>query len=145
MVPEDKDNDSYEEKKKIRLIEMENLCDKGPSNFCRAPSVWKGNKEKEDKDRKWAEEKLKLLRAERTALKEGKPSEAKKMNFKLKMHEKTRPAPEKKRELERTGNSPNQSKIPKTTGIGGKAQVAVVGEHFLPGQKKVKFYPPINK
>ena len=83
--------------------------------MCRAASVWKGNKEKEEQDRKWAEEKLRLLRSERNALKEGSPSEAKKFNFKMKMHDKTRPVPDSKRkELEKSGSSPTQHKILKT-------------------------------
>ena len=117
IVPEDKEDESYEERRKNRLAEMEGDCKKGPSNFCRSPTVWKGNKEKEDKDRKWAEEKVKLIRAERSALKEGKPSEARKTNYRLKLHEKMRPIPDKKRELEKTGSSPNQTKIPKTSSI----------------------------
>ena len=66
----------------------------------------------EIQDRKWAEEKLKLLRAEKTSLKEGSPSEAKKHNYNQKMHEKTRPVPDTKRkELEKTGSSPNNPKF----------------------------------
>ena len=114
-VPEDKNSEEYEDRKKQRLADLEGICKSGPSNLCRASSVWKGNKEKEEVDRKWAEEKLRLLRAERNALKEGSPSEAKKFNFKMKMHEKQRPVPDAKRkELEKSGSSPNQHKIMKT-------------------------------
>ena len=67
--------------------------------------MWKGNKDKEDQDRKWTEEKLRLLRAERSSLKDGAPSEAKRHNYNQKLHEKTRPVPETKRkELEKTGS-----------------------------------------
>ena len=118
IVPEDKESPIYEEKRKLRLAEMEGICKQGASKLCRASSVWKGVKEKEDIDKKWAEEKLRLLRAERGALRDGNPSEAKKLNYRVKMHEKCPPAqekPDKKRELERSGNSPTNSKIPKTT------------------------------
>ena len=65
--------------------------------------MWKGNKEKEDLDRKWAEEKLRLLRAERSALKDGIPVEAMKSNYKMKLHEKSRPVPDSKtKDLEKT-------------------------------------------
>ena len=114
-VPEDKNSEEYEDKKKKRLSELEGICKQGPSNLCRATSVWKGNKEKEEEDRKWAEDKLKILRAERTALKEGSPTEAKRCNYKLKLHEKNRPVPDSKRkELEKSGSSPNQTKFIKT-------------------------------
>ena len=115
-VPEDKNAEDYEDSKKRRLAELEGICKSGPSNLCRASSVWKGNKEKEDQDRKWAEDKLKLLRSERNALKDGSPVEAKKYNFKMKLHDKTRPVPDSKRkELEKSGSSPNQHKILKTS------------------------------
>ena len=92
------------------------ICKQGPSNFCRAVSVWKGNKDKEDQDRKWAEEKLRLLRAERNALKEGFPSNARKHNYNLKLHEKARPVPDAKRkELEKTESSPHHPKFLKIT------------------------------
>ena len=111
MVPEDKEEEGYEEKRKQRLAEMEGLCKQGPSNFCRAASVWKGNRENEEKDRKWAEEKSRLLRAEKNHLKDGNPTEAKKTNYRLKMHEKIRPVPENKRAVDKSGNSPNQPKF----------------------------------
>ena len=102
-VPEDKNAEEYEDKKKQRLTELKGICKSGPSNLCRATSVWKGNKDKEDMDRKGAEEKLKLLRSERSALKEGCPSEAKRCNYKLKLHEKTRHVPDgERKELEKT-------------------------------------------
>ena len=54
-VPEDKNSDDYEEKRKQRLSDIEGVCKSGPSNLCRSSTVWKGNKEKEELDRKWAE------------------------------------------------------------------------------------------
>ena len=96
-VPEDIKAEEYEDKRKQRLTELESICKSGPSNLCRASSVWKGSKEKEDLDRKWAEEKLRLLRAERSALKDSLPIEAKKSNYKMKLHEKNRPVPDSKR------------------------------------------------
>ena len=76
IVPENVENEDFEEKKKLRLSEMENVCKQGPAKLCRSMSVWKGNKDMEERDRKWAEEKLAILRTEREALKEGKPTEA---------------------------------------------------------------------
>ena len=115
-VPEDKNSQEYEERKKQRLAELEGVCKSGPSDLCRASSVWKGIKVREELDRKWPEEKLRLLRAEKNALKEGSPSEAKKFNYKMKLHEKIRPVPDTKRkELEKSGSSPTQHKILKTT------------------------------
>ena len=76
--------------------------------------MWQGKKAKEEQDRKWAEDKLKLLRAERNALKEGSPSEAKKFNYQLKLHEKVRPIPDTKRkDVDKSGSSPN-TKVLKT-------------------------------
>ena len=125
-VPEDKNANDYEEKRKTRLAELENTCNSGPSNLCRAPSVWKGSKEKEEHDRKWAEDKLKLLRAERNSLKEGNPGEAKKLNYRMKLHEKCRPVPDSKRkELEKTGSSPNNSKILKTASVEAKLPLSI--------------------
>ena len=111
-----------------RLGELENICKSGPSNLCRASSVWKGSKEKEEQDRKWAEEKLKLLRAERNALKDGSPGKAKKFNYRMKLHEKNRPVPDrdsKRKDLEKSGSSPNNSKILKTAPVGVKLPLSV--------------------
>ena len=122
--PEDKNLEEYEESKKQRFTELENVCKSGPSNLCRAASVWKGVKEKEDLDRKWAEEKLKLLRSERNALKEGQPTAAKKWNYKMKLHEISRPLPDSKRkDTEKTGSSPN-NKFLKTTSVTSKLSIS---------------------
>ena len=125
-VPEDKHAEEYEDKRKQRLTELESICKSGPANLCRASSVWKGSKEKEDLDRKWAEEKLRLLRAERSALKDNLPIEAKKSNYKMKLHEKNRPVPDSKRkEIEKTGSSPNQQKFLKTCMVDPKLSLSV--------------------
>ena len=115
-VPEDKNSADYEEKRKQRLNEIEGICKSGPSNLCRSSTVWKGNKEKEEQDRKWAEEKLRLLRAERNTLRDGYPTEAKKWNYKMKVHEKDRLVPDTKRkDVDKTGSSPNNKFIKTTT------------------------------
>ena len=114
QVPEEKSDQDYERLKARRLEELEISCRKGPINYCRTVGVWKGNKLMEENDRRWAEDKLRILRSEKEALKKDNPKEARKQNYQLKMHEKIRPVPERtqKRTLGKSGNSPD-SKLPK--------------------------------
>ena len=66
-----------------------------------------------------------MLRAERNALKEGCPSEAKKWNYRMKVPEKDRLVPDSKRkDVEKTGSSPN-NKFIKTTSIDSKLPLTV--------------------